>query len=306
MDAPVRIIFNADDFGLTRSISDAVEMAHRGGVLTSATLLSNAPAAAYAASIAQRNPGLSVGLHFQLVAGVPATPDLKRVGTLVGPDGRFPENYIQFFKYYHAGRIDRREIFTELVSQAKKALSLGVKPTHADSHQHIHMHPSLFPVFAEAAREAGIKRFRDPVEPYCPSVHGRFEPTAGNVVKACFMNPLYKRWFSGRLKKRGLSSPAIFFGQYFSGRMTLERILAFIGYIRKTYNVNSQYIRTGGVFVEIMTHPGLSAAEYESIPGCDAEFRKYSWRGEYEALVSRRLKDSFDGSALGLAGYSDL
>ena len=47
-----RVIFSADDFGLTEQVNAAVERAHREGALTSASLMVAGPAAADAGLIA--------------------------------------------------------------------------------------------------------------------------------------------------------------------------------------------------------------------------------------------------------------
>ena len=57
------LIVNADDFGYGRGINRGILEAHRQGVVTSATLVVNAPFTAEAVGIARDNPGLSVGLH---------------------------------------------------------------------------------------------------------------------------------------------------------------------------------------------------------------------------------------------------
>ena len=36
-----RLIFNADDFGMTRGVNEGIVRAHREGILTSATLMAN-------------------------------------------------------------------------------------------------------------------------------------------------------------------------------------------------------------------------------------------------------------------------
>ncbi|HKN42125.1 MAG TPA: ChbG/HpnK family deacetylase, partial [Sphingomicrobium sp.] len=39
-----QVVVTADDFGLAREVNEAVEAAHRGGVLTAASLMVGAPA----------------------------------------------------------------------------------------------------------------------------------------------------------------------------------------------------------------------------------------------------------------------
>ena len=66
---PRRLIVNADDFGRSRSINEAVIRAHREGILTSASLMVNEPACGEAVALARENPDLCVGLHLSLLCG---------------------------------------------------------------------------------------------------------------------------------------------------------------------------------------------------------------------------------------------
>ncbi|MDE0854568.1 MAG: ChbG/HpnK family deacetylase, partial [Nevskia sp.] len=58
---PSGLIVTADDFGLHAAVNEAVELAHRDGVLTAASLMVGAPAAADAVQRARRLPRLRVG-----------------------------------------------------------------------------------------------------------------------------------------------------------------------------------------------------------------------------------------------------
>ena len=62
-----RVTLTADDFGLSESVNEAVEQAHRDGVLTSASLMVAAPAAEDAIARARRLPTLKVGLHLVVI-----------------------------------------------------------------------------------------------------------------------------------------------------------------------------------------------------------------------------------------------
>jgi len=70
----VRLIVNADDFGISDSANRAIERAHREGILTSASLMVAGDAAAAAVQIARNNPRLGVGLHSVLVCGRSVLP----------------------------------------------------------------------------------------------------------------------------------------------------------------------------------------------------------------------------------------
>ena len=300
--ARINLITNADDFGLTISICDAIENAFKNGVLTSTTLLASSAHSSYAAEIARRNPGLSVGAHLQLVAGEPVTSDLSKIRTLVTAEGKFYPGYMSFFKNWHLGKISASEIRTELINQIKKIMALGITPSHADSHQHVHMHPSLLPVFISALKETGIAKMRDPVEPFEFGLHKGISFSRGNAIKILFMNSFYKKWYRRRMSRADIFCPDSFFGQFYSGAMTKERVDGFIGYLEHRYetrNKNPGRVTT----IELMTHPGSSQAEYENIPECDADFMKYRWADELSMLLSPELKKRISGSGITLCGY---
>src|ERR1700712_5207983 len=81
------LVVTADDFGLSREVNEAVEIAHRDGILTSASLMVAEPWAADAIARARRLPGLAVGLHLVLIEARPVLAP-ERVPDLVRADGR--------------------------------------------------------------------------------------------------------------------------------------------------------------------------------------------------------------------------
>ncbi|HVC57021.1 MAG TPA: ChbG/HpnK family deacetylase, partial [Stellaceae bacterium] len=89
-----RLIVTADDFGRDVAINEAVEAAHRDGILAGASLMVGAPEAADAVERARRLPGLRVGLHLVLTDGRPVLPPAE-LGRLVGSGGRFDDNQLR-------------------------------------------------------------------------------------------------------------------------------------------------------------------------------------------------------------------
>ena len=83
-----RLIVNADDFGRSHSINEAVIRAHQDGILTTASLMVNEPAREEAVALARQNPRLGVGLHLALSHGHSALPPEKIPG-LVNERGEF-------------------------------------------------------------------------------------------------------------------------------------------------------------------------------------------------------------------------
>ena len=130
-----KLIVNADDFGLTRAVTDAIIDCHNNGIVTSTTLMSNMPFAEYAASKAKAFPKLSVGLHLNLTEGKPLVePD--KVDNLVDSGGNFWSGSKQLRNLQLSKRVEE-QIYRELEAQLLRALDLGMNVSHFDSHQWI-------------------------------------------------------------------------------------------------------------------------------------------------------------------------
>ena len=88
-----RLIVNADDFGRSDSINQAVVRAHREGMLTSASLMVNGEAFDDAVRLARQNSKLGVGLHLAL-AGATSTLPTKEIPGLVNQQCEFSNNAV--------------------------------------------------------------------------------------------------------------------------------------------------------------------------------------------------------------------
>ncbi len=153
-----RVIINADDFGLNAEVNDVILDAFRLGTVSSATLMANMPAFAEAcASIAQRDLQGRVGLHFNLTHGQPLT-DAMREQPLFCREGQFDLSLPRHALSLPADA--RRAVRAELQAQWQRCLERGVRPSHIDSHQHVH---NLWPVGPLVAAFAGEQRV--PVRP---------------------------------------------------------------------------------------------------------------------------------------------
>src|SRR5689334_4051776 len=95
-----RLIVNADDFGRSRSINEAVIRAHREGILTSASLMVNEADCGEAVELAKQNPRLGVGLHLTLLMGHSALRPAEIPG-LVNERGEFLNDPVKVgFQYF--------------------------------------------------------------------------------------------------------------------------------------------------------------------------------------------------------------
>ncbi|MGH7338841.1 MAG: carbohydrate deacetylase [Myxococcota bacterium] len=146
----MKLIVNADDFGYTERVSAGILRAHREGIVTATTFMTNAPHSDGAAALARTTPSLDVGVHLVLTYNRP-TGDVARCRSLVDDDGKFlrPKELLK-------RDIDRDEALLEYRAQYDKARELlGREPTHVDTHHWVHDHPALEWAVGEIARETG-------------------------------------------------------------------------------------------------------------------------------------------------------
>jgi hopanoid biosynthesis associated protein HpnK len=160
-----RLIVNADDFGLTRGVNRAVLELHHGGVLSSATLMARAAAAAEAMKMARESATLSVGCHVVLVDGEPVLPPGELPTLCDQGTGLFCRKLGGFARRALAGKIQAGEIEAEAAAQIALLQASGLCLTHVDTHKHTHMFPVVLRPVLRAARAAGIGAVRNPFEP---------------------------------------------------------------------------------------------------------------------------------------------
>lgn len=162
--APIRrpLIVNADDLGLTKGVNRAIRTAHLDGIVTSTSLLTVARHREDAIAMLEATPTLSVGLHLALVGEDPPILSAREVPTLVDRRGRFPLTYRAFLARAAAGRVDPAEVRAELAAQLEVGASAGVRFSHLDSHQHLHLWPLVASVVLDLARAHGIGHVRLP------------------------------------------------------------------------------------------------------------------------------------------------
>ena len=140
-----RLIVNADDLGLTLGVNRGVLRSFQDGIVTSASLLVTGNAFEEAVALAKQNPELDVGLHLTLVEEQAV---LKRelLPTLVDETGRLPRTSGEFFRRAFLGRISWGEVELEIAAQIARFHQTGLRLSHLDSHQHLHMFPPVFQI----------------------------------------------------------------------------------------------------------------------------------------------------------------
>ncbi|MGI3104811.1 chitin disaccharide deacetylase [Vibrio alginolyticus] len=141
----MKVIFNADDFGLTRGVNSGIVKAHQQGVVRSTTMMVGMDAEQHALELARHNPDLKIGVHLRFTAGVPITkhPNLT--------NGR--AYFINYDELWSKQDFETQVVYDEAKAQVEHFLSLGLELSHLDSHHHAHTHPQILPVIKEVANE---------------------------------------------------------------------------------------------------------------------------------------------------------
>ncbi|MCB0792718.1 MAG: ChbG/HpnK family deacetylase [Flavobacteriales bacterium] len=155
-----RVIVNADDLGLCPSVNTAIYTAFRAGNLSSATLMVNMPGTADAAARSSEAPGLAIGLHFCLTEGA----SLTGPSSLTDAEGNFRDRST-LVRRVAQGRIDAGDVHLELEAQLARMRGFGIRPSHVDSHQHVHMVPPIFAAMLQVLHREDLPvRIVDPPE----------------------------------------------------------------------------------------------------------------------------------------------
>jgi len=274
-----RLIVTADDFGVAREVNDAVEAAHRGGVLTAASLMVAAPAAADAIARARRMPSLRVGLHVVLVEGRPVLP-ASAVTHLVDGNGLFRSNMAALGTVISCSRQARRQLAAEITAQFEAFRATGLTLDHCNAHKHFHLHPVVGGLIAAIGGCFGLRAVRIPLEPaHVLRKIERQTPWAPALLTAPFALLLRRRF-----RAAGLLAPDRIFGLRWSGRMTRDRLS---GLIRNLPNGLSE------IYLHPATGPFAGAA-----PG-------YHYREELDALMAPEIVAASRDSSLRLGGFGD-
>lgn len=122
--------------------------AHREGIVTACSVVANGAAFEDAVARLRDVPSLEVGVHLALVEERPLTAM------------RFPKKYTSFVPLYFARVISLAAIERELRAQIERVLASGLRVTHLNGHQHLHLLPRIFRVVCELAREYAIPYVR--------------------------------------------------------------------------------------------------------------------------------------------------
>ena len=273
------VVLHADDFGMNRSVTDGIIQGFRHGLLTSTSLLANAPDAERALRVwrtlepqrtAGRLPSLEargrlnepaaafeLGIHLNLTQGHPLTGQyppqlLDETGAFCGIG--------TLFRQLHRSRTPfERALRSELAAQVEFLRDHGFQPTHLNGHQYIELLPGLRDTVRDLVARHRIPTLRVARE------EGLFRTTLlSNLHAGNWFLAHIKRFYAGRLLRDTrhweVRFPDAFFGTSHAGRVDLHLV--------------RQFLRCGEGrrLIEIGLHPAKDAADDDAMAVADARW----------------------------------
>lgn len=281
-----RLIINADDLGLSQSVNRGIERAYREGVLSSATLMANMPGFEGGVEVALNNPGLGVGVHLNIIRGLPLSePDT--VFPLLAEGGKFIDRIFRIRRMLKTpGFLAAAE--REYRAQIERVLRSGVSVDHLDFEKHHGLWQELYGLGEKLAEEYGlaIRSYREPLFFILQNCEfPGIRDTWNSLHLLC-----YNRLFHKQNKK---IMPDYFFGQSHIGKVDSLFLSQLITSLPEGVS-------------ELMTHPGCSNLKEER------EIEAYagsSWinavrEAEMEALCDQKVKDLLAQSDVELCTFA--
>ena len=149
-----KVIINADDFGHSKNVNEAIMISHKEGILSSTSLMANMDGfnnAVY--EIYPQIKTIDIGFHFNLTEG----KSLSKNKLLCDTNGYFNNGFLSILlksgdkKFLNA-------VEEEFRIQIEKTLN-EVNISHIDSHRHIHAIPAIFQITKKLAEERKLTLF---------------------------------------------------------------------------------------------------------------------------------------------------
>lgn len=213
------VIINADDFGISSNVNQAISKAFDQGLITSATIMANMPYFEEACELIHANClNARIGVHLTLTEGSPLTDPIRRCPRLCDRSGQLTGKHGSIWRL---SPDEARAIEIELAAQIEAVLASGVLPSHFDSHEHFHTQWVVATIIMRLAHRYNVPAIR---------LSRNFTPSRVSFRR------VYKMAFNARLAHAGFAGTA-----HFGSARELASLTRFFGP------------------VEIMTHPALDS-----------------------------------------------
>lgn len=183
----MKIWINADDFGLTKTCTDAILECFEKGLITTTTMVVTSDCFSYALSKIKNTPFIDrIGLHINLTEGRPLTEEISHNMKFCDENG----NFISYpNRYARLSKKDKLDVYNEIEAQFDKIINSGININHVDSHHHVHNSFRILPIVIEIMKKKDIKLLRK----------------ARNVGKMSILKKIYKKLINSKMKRYSYS-----------------------------------------------------------------------------------------------------
>ena len=244
-------ILNADDFSMSDEIDHACIELIKKKILNSISLLAIKNIEKKKIDIFIKYKILT-GLHFNLTFG--KSSYFKKRSSITDDNGNLYSLKFFLIKYFF-GFIKINDLKREIIAQVKFLKKNNINLSHIDSHQHLHLLPSIWNLVNEVAIKKKIKRIR------CPYEKIYYFDSFRVIIKKLVFLALYK------LNKNYVDiSYPFFLGHTLQYNFNFKKIYLF--YLNKIKKHEC----------EIMVHPSLNFQEKSN------QLLKYGRLREYKFL----------------------
>lgn len=158
----MRLAVTADDYGLTRATSAAVLDTHRSGIVTGTSVLVLAPGFRPTASWLADCSTLTVAVHLAVVGEDPPLCSAREIPSLVDRRGHLALDWRRLLPRLARGGVDPDDLQREFAAQLAAARDAGLDPTGLNTHQHVHLWPTVAEQVVGLATREGIAHVRVP------------------------------------------------------------------------------------------------------------------------------------------------
>lgn len=275
-----------DGFGLAVPVNEAIEAAHRRGILTSASLMVVAEAATDAAARASRLPTLKVGLHLVPVDGR-AVLSQEQIPDLVNKRGTFQSDpVVAGFKYFFMSKL-RPQLEAEILAQLNAFRHTGLALDHVNGHNHLHLPPTVLRLILKVGREYGLRAMRLQYEPVLPSWRASKRGLLSKLASSVFLFP-WIPFLKMRLRRACINCNDFVPDVHDSGSLQQDILLRILKNLPH------------GV-TEIYYHPATRrCAEL------DRAMPDYQYEQEYQVLISPVVRETIVASGFQRIAFSEL
>ena len=280
----MRLIVNADDFGLTAGVDQVVAELANAGALRSTTLMARGADFEGAAALARQTANLHVGCHVTLVDGLPCA-EAARIPTLLDHEGKLRSSLLAFLVHLQSGGIPEEEIEREATAQIACLQNAGLVVTHVDTHKHTHLFPRVARPLMRAAAACDVRGIRNPFEQAWSA-----RLTRGALLRRLEVTALrgFQHSFQELLRSSGLRSTDGSIGVSATGSLDAAMLRTLLAGVPP------------GTW-ELVCHPGRNDADLAAIPTRLRQTREV----EHAALL-KQIPAAKASGAVTLLSYADL